>query len=279
MKINSSSINFQAGFTSKMQGEIAAVDVKKISREFINNGIEADFKENKIIAWCALQCLNIIKLMNKKYGLKLGLPKGVFVEDFSKLKIKDKSSTGFLNMVPTNIYMNNDKIVPEKTIFFNEFKEFNNSEGNEFWYRIDKMADENFEKNFSATDFFLEPVLHEFLHVVHEENLIHKLGAKKLMKLFEKTLNPYQLDIFRAKHSRMLEKICTYASESPYEAVACDLSKRTIANLDKNTLTPRNNFMLQSPYKKQSFIENWIINKPEPKLTQTLRSFWNGKME
>ncbi len=276
MKISNSDINFRAGLTSRMQREIAAADVKRISREFINNGIEADFKENKIIAWCALRCFNIIKLLNKKYGLKLGLPKGVFVEDFSKLKINDKSSTGFLNMAPTNIYMNNDKIVPEKTIFFNEFKGFNNSKGNEFWYRIDSMADENFERKLSATDFFLEPVLHEFLHAVHEQNLIQKLGGKKLVKLFEETLTPPKLEAFRAKYGRILEKICTYASESPFEAVACDLSKLTIENLDKTTLLPQSNFIKTSPYRELSPIKRLFLYESE--LPRTLRHFWEGKM-
>ena len=278
MKIQSTNTNFQAGLTSKMQNEIRSADVSKISREFLNNGIETDFKENKILAWCSLQCLKIIKTINEKYGLNLGLPNGVFVEDFKKLNIKEGNATGFLNFAPTKLHLSENKITPEKTIFFNEFKGFNYSGGNEFWDRIDRMADENFDRHFSSTDFFLEPILHEFLHAVHEQNLIQKLGGKKLVKLLEETLTPPKLETFRAKYGRMLEKICTYASETPFEAVACDLSKRTIENLDKTTLLPQSNFIKSSPYRKLSPLKRHFIYESESTPTRTLRHFWEGKM-
>lgn len=217
--------------------------------------------------------------MNEKYGLNLGIPKGIFVEDFNKLKIAEKEATGFLNFAPAKLYLGDDKIIPEKTIFFNEFEGFNYSGGNEFWNRIDRMSDENFDRRFSSTDFFLEPVLHEFLHALHEDNLIRKLGGKRVVKILESALSPLHLEVFRAKYDRLLEPICTYASTTPFEAVACDFSKRTIENLDKTTLLLQSNFIRKSPYKKQNFLEHHLIYKPESKLTQTLRRFWNGKME
>ena len=257
-----------------MQNEIRMTDVSKISREFLHNGIEADFKENKILAWCSLQCLKIIKSMNEKYGLNLGLPNGVFVEDFKKLNIREGNATGFLNFAPTKLYLSENKITPEKTIFFNEFKGFNYSGGNEFWDRIDRMADENFERHFSSTDFFLEPILHEFVHAVHEQNLIQKLGGKKLVKLLEETLTPPKLETFRAKYGLMFEKICTYASETPFEAVACDLSKRTIENLDKTTLLPQSNFIKSSPYRKLSPLKRLFLYESESTPSRSLRHFW-----
>ncbi len=278
MKVEHTTLNFKAGLTSKMRQEIASTDVVKISREFFNHGIETDFKNNKVIAWCSLQCLKLIKFMNEKYGLNLGIPKGIFVEDFNKLKIAEKEATGFLNFAPAKLYLGDDKIIPEKTIFFNEFEGFNYSGGNEFWNRIDRMSDENFDRHFSSTDFFLEPILHEFLHAVHEQNLIQKLGGKKLVKLFEETLTPPKLETFRAKYGRMLEKICTYASVTPFEAVACDLSKRTIENLDKITLLPQSNFIKSSPYRKLSPLKRLFIYESESTPSRTLRHFWEGKM-
>ena len=169
--------------------------------------------------------------MNEKYGLNLGIPKGIFVEDFKKLKIAEKEAAGFLNFAPAKLYLGNDKITPEKTIFFNEFEGFNYS------------------------------------------------GGKRVVKILESALSPLHLEVFRAKYGRMLERICTYAAETPFEAVACDFSKRTIENLDKTTLLPQSSFIRKSPYKKQNFLEHHLIYKPEPKLTQTLRWFWNGKIE
>ncbi len=279
MKVQNTNINFQAGLTQKMQKEIASSDIKRIAQEFAKNGIQTDFKENKVIAWCSLKCLEIIKYLNENYHLNLGLPNGIFVEDFQNLNIQDKSSIGFLNFAPVKLHKKDSKITPEKTIFFNEFKDFNHSDGNEYWERIDCMADENFDRHFSSTDFFLEPILHEFLHAVHEQNLIQKLGGKKLVKLLEETLTPPKLEIFRAKYQNMLEKICVYASENPFEAVACDFSKRTIENIDKNVLLPCIDFVSQSPYKKQSLFKRFLIRKPDSKITETLHHFWNGKME
>ena len=278
MKIDNSGISFRAGLTAQMKREISACDVKKITEEFTKSGVNADFRGNKILAWCSLQCLKIIKAMNEKYGLKLGLPNGIFVYDFKKLNIKEKNATGFLNFAPAKLYFDENKITPEKTIFFNEFKGFKYSGGNEFWDRIDQMADENFDRHFSSTDFFLEPVLHEFLHAVHEENLIQKLGGKKLVKLLEETLTPPKLEIFRAKYGLMLEKICTYASETPFEAVACDLSKRTIENLDKTALLPQSNFIKTSPYRKLSPLKRLFLFKSASVPAGILRHFWEGKM-
>lgn len=279
MKVEHVALNFKAGLTSKIQQEIARTDVIKISQEFFNHGIETDFKNNKVIAWCSLQCLKLIKFMNETYRLNLGLPNGIFVEDFNKLNVAEKEATGFLNFAPTKLYLGADKITPEKTIFFNEFEEFNYSGGNEFWNRIDRMSDENFDHRFASTDFFLEPILHEFLHSVHEDNLIQKLGGKRVLEILKSALTPLHIKTFIAKYDRLLEPICTYASTNPFEAIACDFSKRTIENLDKTTLLPQSNFILKSPYKKQNFLESLFIHKSESELTQTLHRFWNGKME
>ena len=279
MKVQNTDITFKAGLTSNFKRCIKYSDTRKISLALMNNGIESDFKNNKVLAWASFQCFRIINALNNWYNLNLGLPKGIFVEDFNKLKIKDKAATGFLNFAPTKLYIGEDKVTPEKTIFFNEFKGFNYSGGNEYWDRIDTILDENFDKHFTSTDFFLEPILHEFLHAVHEQNLIQKLGANKAVKLLEETLNPQKLETFRAKYGRMFEKICTYASESPFEAVACDFSKRTIENLDKTTLLPQSNFIQRSPYRNLSPLKRLFIYESETIPTRTLRRFWEGKME
>lgn len=52
-----------------------------------------------------------------------------------------------------SITFKNKTIFPEKTIFFNEFKGFNYSGGNEYWDRIDLTADANYDDKISATDF------------------------------------------------------------------------------------------------------------------------------
>ena len=85
----------------------------------------------KLIAWCSLQCLKLIKFMNEKYGLNLGIPKGIFVEDFNKLKIVEKEATGFLNFAPAKLYLGDDKIIPEKQYSLMNLKDLTIPAGNE----------------------------------------------------------------------------------------------------------------------------------------------------
>ena len=76
--------NFRAGLTSAMRSEIRSVDVAKVSEALQKQGIQSDFKGNKMLAWCSLKSVEIINEINKRFGVKLGLPKGIFVEDFTK---------------------------------------------------------------------------------------------------------------------------------------------------------------------------------------------------
>ena len=151
------------------------------------------------------------------------------------------------------MYLKNNVIFPEKTIFFNEFKGFNYSGGNEYWDRIDLTADANFDDKISATDFFMEIFFHEFAHAIHEENLIKKLGGEKTVSTIYKLLNPKNTSRFQNKNRDLLDSICKYASSNPFEAVACDLSKRFIENVNKNKLTIEQNFISKSPYRKHHF--------------------------
>lgn len=105
MQIQSNSISFQAGLTKQIRSEIASSNVKQISDYISKNGIPNDFKENKLIAWCSLKCLEIIKTLNKEYNLRLGLPKGIFVEDFKLLNVSNQQSAGITNFAPCQLYL------------------------------------------------------------------------------------------------------------------------------------------------------------------------------
>lgn len=279
MQIQSNSISFQAGLTKQIRSEIASSNVKQISDYISKNGIPNDFKENKLIAWCSLKCLEIIKTLNKEYNLRLGLPKGIFVEDFKSLNISNQQSAGVTNFAPCQLHLKNKTIFPEKTIFFNEFKGFNYSGGNEYWDRIDLTADANFDDKISATDFFMEIFFHEFAHAIHEENLIKKLGGEKTVKAVKKSLRSDYTQHFRAKNKNLLNTICEYASLNPFEAVACDLSKRFIENVNKNKLTIEQNFISKSPYRKHHFFLLPFTDTETNPLSHLLRKCWNGKFE
>ncbi len=276
MKIQQANLNFYAGMTRAIRQEINSADINKISNIlYQENGIISDFKQNKITAWCSAKCVELIKTLNKNYNLKLGLPKGIFVQDFKTLHINNKTATGTTNFLPSLLYKNSNKIVPENTIFFNEFKELNYKNGNAYWDEIDSWADINFEEKFSATDFFMENFIHEFAHVMHNSNLLKKINMPELAEKLKLIQNPVYLRKFQDKYENKLNNICTYASSHPLEAIACDLSKRIINGTNKDRFEIQYNIIAQSPYAKTNFITRNYKNNDI--LFRFLNKIWRGK--
>ena len=113
------------------------------------------------------------------------------------------------------------------------------------------------------------------MHVVHENNLLFKLGGTKLLNNLNLIKNPYFLLEFSKKYGKLFSKICHYASSNPLETVACDLSKRSIQNIDKETMLPKKNLFVSTPYTKKTF----LTKKRETKNDMLLRNFWNGNFE
>lgn len=264
MKIqNNTAITFQSGLTKQMSQDIRQIRPELVSAELKKYGIQTDFQNNKAISWCVLKCINLIQTLNNQYGLNLGLPKGIFVEDFSKLDMKSPGCTfGFCNLFPAQLYKNNPAIVPEKTLFFNEIIGKNAEE-------IDLFADYVAEAGDQPDSYFLTPILHEFMHAIHENHLINKLGGNNLLD----KLNSLNHKNFIKKYFYLLyQNICQYATVSPLEAVACDLSQRILNCSDKTTVTPVKNPIKHSPY-------NSSIIPMTKKIDRTLKRFWNGNFD
>lgn len=276
MNIQDTQISFRAGLTSRMRSDIKSCDIEKISRYFQEHNIKTDFRGNKTIAWCSLKSFEIIKKFNQMFGLNLGSPNGIFVEDFKALRCENEQALGFLNFAPTKLYTQNDKIIDGKTIFFNEYKDYNYSQGNHIWEKIDEIADNNFESRISTGNFFLETILHEFSHAMHEANLLQKLTPFKMLKQLENALNPKNIEKFREDKAILFKDICHYAMQNPLEAVACDISKRTIAAIDKETLQPKINFIEKSPYDNHSFIKQMLNFFDKDETSRHLGKYWSG---
>jgi hypothetical protein len=266
---NSKTLNFKAGLTSQMKKDIATCDPNKISYYLNRYSIQSDFKNDKTVAWCVLKCHELLKIFNKQFNLSLGFPKGIFVEDFNKLNIIKQGILGFTNFAPTKLYLNNDSITQEKTIFFDKLN----------WEKIDEISDENYKFGITTTDFFLETFLHEFAHVIHEDNLLNKKSGSNVIAFLQKMLNPQYIKIFQNKYESILKSICNYASENPLETVACDLSKRILNDIDKNTLKPQNDFMYSSPYKNFSILKKiCMIYDKKQKESLLLNEIWTGNL-
>ncbi len=269
---NNRNFTFRAGYTNIMKNEVASIIPQKVSREMAKRNITADFKDNKFLAWASIKCLNIIDAMNNKYKLHLGLPKGIIAEDFELIKTAEPSAIGCCNILPSNIYKDNDVIIPEKTILFNISE---NRGMSKVWDKIDEVADFNYDIGVGATNFFLESVIHEFSHVLHLDNMLNKLGAAKYIASISEVLKDDCNSKLRSSWS-LFRNICHYAMTSPLEAVACDISKREIDVLDSETLLPKSNFIKGSPYEDKNIVQKIFDNKSD-KLSELLSRYWQGK--
>ncbi len=265
---------FQAGLTSQMKREIAETVPKKVEKELKRLNIPSDFRDNKFLAWASIRCVELINAFNHMYNLNLGLPKGIFVEDFELIESPDKYAMGCCNLLPSKIYKNSDKVVSEKTIFFNVSEKYGI---NDLWKNIDTQADYMFHYGLSATDFYLEPVLHEFDHVIHLDNMLKFLSDKKFVKTIFDIIEKHKFPSF-IKNLTLFGDICMRAQSDPLEAVAYDLSRRKITSIDKDTLFPKVNFINRSPYEDKSFMQR-ILDREPNKLNKLLSRYWRGKID
>lgn len=281
------SVVFGAGLTPKMMQEIQQADILTISSKLAKKGIPTDFKENKVIAWCCDKIVEIFEQLNKEFGQKLALPKGIFVEDFEKLNIDNPIIPGFLNPTRTNLIINSDEIIPAQTIFFNSYKSISNSIPSEMkkyydWDFINEIADYDFSKKYSSTDFFLYYFLHEFSHLTHEDRLLNKMSSQNFDKKLDLIKSKVQIEQYHKKYGEKVSQICNNALENPFDAVACDMSWVIAESLDPKTLLPTRNPFIGTPYENLSFWQK--VNIPnymdeERPLNEILRRFWNGKFD
>lgn len=275
MRVNNinTTINFQAGFTKQLKTEALSCNINKISKEFAKQGIPTDFKNNRIAAWCSVKCFEIIQYLNKTYNLNLGLPKGIYVEDFSKLRVADKEADAFCNLAPTNLYLDNDKIMPENAIYINQYKEADYRGGNNFWENIDFLANSDFANKYTPTDSFLYIFMHEFSHVIHNTNMINKLGGENYLKTVLKTFEPDFLQEFPQKYGEILSHLNYYATTHPLDTIACDLAKRLTDGINTSHFIPQNNLLENTPYlRKKPFAKEDVFD-------QTIRRFFNGNFK
>lgn len=257
---NNQNTSFGYGITKKIAGEISSCDINKVAREFQKNNIHANFNDNKIWAFCSLKCLQIINFINKNYHLNLSLPKAIFVDDFSKLKVDDEDAIGLTTLVPAKLYRNNNTCFPEQTIFFDTNSA---TDMTQFDFQSDILY---FEK-FQSSSLFLMPALHEFSHVIHNDNLLNELGVKGYLKrILSQEIPEKYIPTIR-------ENVCEYATASAFEAVACDISKRIAENMDTKRLQITSNPIANSPYRKYKPFEQ-IARKDE--FTKIMHKLWQG---
>ena len=100
------------------------------------------------------------------------------------------------------------------------------------------------------------------------------MSGEKFIKTIIEALKEENIENLQKKFINF-QNICLYALTSPIEFVACDLAKRTIENINKNTLTVEKNFIPKSPFAKNS-ISSLFLKKDE--VFRQTKNFWNGNL-
>ena len=273
MKINNychsqnKKIYYTGGLTKQMVSEISNVNTNAIEHYMNHQGINVDFANNKFVAWSVLKTTELIKSLNKNFHLKIDFPENIFVKNFSELLLgKDFAEIyGITNFLPCRLYKNNDNIMPAKTIIFN--KEFP-------WHMIDEISDYDYYKmNNTTSDFFLESFIHEFSHIAHEGHLSNKYGINNCVNKIVALNNANNNTMFKAKYGNLAKKnICNYAETSLFDLIACDISKRIIEKLDRNSIKISQNPFKNSPY-NSNLLNLFSQKKPFDKF---IKKIYNG---
>lgn len=286
VKSQKQNIEFGAGLTPKMMQEIQKADAFEISNRLTKKGIPADFKGNKVIAWCCDKTVKVFEQLNKKYHAKLALPKGIFVEDFKNLKIDNSNIPGFCNPTSTKLKNNSNEIIDPQTIFFNNYESILKDISNEVkhyydWNYIDEIADYDFSNKGSSTNHFLYYFLHEFSHASHENRLLKKIGGQAFDEKIDSVRSKEQIEDYHKKYGQKISIICNNALDDPFEAIACDMPRIIASSLDQETLIPAGNPFIGTPYENLSFWQRVNLTphdkNEEISLHEILRNFWNGK--
>jgi hypothetical protein len=255
-KFKKSKVSFGAGWSAQIEKEIEKSNVPHITDTFKKQGIDADFKDNKVVAWCSLKTLEIFNELNKKYKLNLGLPKAVYVEDFTKLKEQNPLEYGICNWYPAYLKDGSEKVYPERTVVFNSFEAVlkNSSVAKEYnWNNIDPITEDLYKKGRGSSSHFLSVFLHEFCHSSHNGNFIKKYTPENMLEKLYQMTNIVYLNKFQEKFTEDLFSISIKATENPLEAMADDMTQKITSVLDYSKLSLKKNPFKNSFYDSKDF--------------------------
>lgn len=233
-QFDKNTVNFKAGLNVKITNEIQQINTERISESFFKNGVETDFKGDKTVAWCCHKLDNVFRQLNNKYRLEISMPKAIFVEDFSKLKVDDRIIS-FCNWFKAPLLKDSDRCFTEKTLFFNS---------NFLWRNINSETEKNYQSGFWSNNHFLTNFVHEFIHVAHNGHLLQKFPPAKLhAKLINITEKQY-CEKYKARFPKILSGISQKAAENPLETLAESMSSKIIESFQSSNFD-----VIENPFK------------------------------
>jgi len=264
--------SFGSGWNPRISEAIKNCDVEQITEEMTRMDIETDFADNKVVAWCSNQVVKIFEHLNDRFSLKFDLPKGIFVEDFSKLNIKPNEMRmhGFCNWLPAYVLKESDKVFHERTLFFNSFHGQRNIYK---WENINPDTEKLFKDKKLGSGHFLTVFLHEFFHSSHNGHLLKKFNQDNLHERLKSLTNPAFIIEFHRRYGKLLSDIGKQAIRNPLEVVANDMCMRIASSLDSKILLPTHNPFKLSPYQNNSLLARLNGLRTKEKV---LRKIWNG---
>ncbi len=182
-------IEFGAGLTRKMMQEIQQADVLEISNRLAKKGIPNDFKGNKVVAWCCDKSINILEQINERFGQRLALPRGIYLEDFEKLNLEEENAIGFCNLSRTHLVKNSSEETPSRVIYFDTLEQKRAKTHSDIqwlynWDNIDQISDYRYATGQAGTDSFLDIFIHEPSHNLHLDQLLQSIVGKQYFKRF-----------------------------------------------------------------------------------------------
>ena len=265
-------IFFGAGWTPEIEESIRNCNIKEISQNLIQLGIETDFRENKIIAWCCDKAVEIINQLNKKHKLGLILPKAIYVEDFSKLNIDNEKIYGFCNWVPAHVLKDSDKVFPERTLFFNSMHQ---------WENIDQVAELSYKSGRCSSPHFLSRFFHELGHSCQNGNLLKSHTLQQLSLLVKKLTSKECCIEYQRKFRDITTKISREATDNPLETIAEDIARKISEALNPK-LSPTYNPFQSSFYLNKGIFISLVLpfriaTEEEKVERRLLKQVWNGK--
>jgi len=280
-----SKVSFGYGWNSKVSEGIKHCDIVQITGEMRSRGIETDFAGNQVIAWCSHQAVKVFDHMNERYGLKLGLPKGIYVRDFSQLKETPIDDYGRCNWYPAYLQSGANKIFPERTVFFNSFEKQTQtmSEGERWrykWENVDPIIEEFHRNKILGSGHFLGMFLHEFCHSAHNKHIFErfeKLSPEDLLKKLRRLSGEEYPTQFGIKYGKLFSRVSKRASEASFEAVAEDMSTKIANSFDSSTLLPAYNPFKSSPYQDSSTNLTLVRILDLRTRNRVLKKVWNGE--
>ena len=239
-----SALNSCLGFNAVLKGAYS-VNPDKVARELQDKfHINADFGNNPVFAAFSALTVNIFQ--------KLGFakPPSILLKDFRGTIYE--SYLGICATYPcdNSLYRKFHEDFPLRSVIMNRQQN---------WESIQERMLVLKKQKLLSTSHFLAPFIHEFVHSAHLDNLIKKYGnGSKLMGKFQKEFkNADTISLIKKETGN-------YASTSPCEMVAEEMTQLIVDSLNPKTILP-NEMIFKMQRAKEPFNMDFLID-----------ACWNG---